>query len=183
MKFYLKLFISLVFIFAIALPLVIKGPGGKPVMSVSDWLPEGVNLNSALKSLQQSTDSINIEQLQQTAKDAASQATASLQGDNTSTADQAILATNNDPIKLSSNSGKMYKWQDENGRWHFSSEKPMDTANVHIENLPDVENVMQAPKIEDQSGGGISLPGMAGMGGNANELLEKMQKMAAEREQ
>lgn len=50
------------------------------------------------------------------------------------------------PIKP--NSGEaVYKWQDEQGRWHFSSEQPApaDGAQVERKHLPELENVIPPP--------------------------------------
>lgn len=63
------------------------------------------------------------------------------------------------PVVLSSRSGKMYKWQDEKGVWHFSAEKPVDDQNADIEQLPEVQNVMDAPVESDNDSSTIRLPG------------------------
>ena len=53
----------------------------------------------------------------------------------------------------------MYKWQDEQGRWHFSNQKPVTTTQVSMEQLPEVENVMEAPVNKGDNSSSIRLPG------------------------
>ena len=55
-----------------------------------------------------------------------------------------------EPIKPKSGDA-VYKWQDEQGRWHFSSEQPADVDRVEREHLPELENVIPPPS--DQGAG------------------------------
>jgi hypothetical protein len=95
------------------------------------------------------------------------------------TEDSASKAVADSPVNLSSSSGKMYKWQDENGRWHFSTQKPANQQQISIEALPEVENLMQPPVNEEENSSTIGLPGI----GDAGELLKKMQRMSADKKE
>lgn len=168
MKFYIKILIVLLLLFAVALPLVLKRPNGEPVMAVGDWLPEGFNIQQALQPLlnqvMESTGEVSPEQLQQLAEDLAAEAD---QGAQSGAGGQTL--DENAPVRLSSESRQMYKWQDAQGRWHFSSEKPLDSRNVSMEALPDVKNVMEAPKRESEDGLG---------GFDPSQLLEKVKQIS-----
>lgn len=123
MKASTKLLLVILCMMVFVVPLMIKGPTGKPMMTLSDWLPDVSEAVDQVKSLERG------------------------------------LAIEQQPARLSANSGKMYKWQDEKGAWHFSEEKPLDTSNVVIEKLSDVENVMEAPIADKSKGSTIQLPG------------------------
>lgn len=142
-KFTLGLFIVLTLVF----PLFLKGPDGRPLMTISDWIPDvgGFGLYE-VKSV------IDISASQQVAEPVL---TAESQGK------LGTIA----PKRQTGGAGKMYKWQDEQGRWHFSSEQPAQAHRVSVEDLPSVENVMEAP-VRDDKNRSISLPGGFGFGGN-----------------
>lgn len=42
----------------------------------------------------------------------------------------------------------VYKWQDENGQWHFSSAPPADVTDAETMELDGDINIMQAPPVE-----------------------------------
>ena len=124
MNLYTKSLLFVLVLLALVAPLFIKGPDGRPMMTLDDWLPDtgglfegGVELPSGGEMLKADTPGASIGQ------------------------------------------GKMYKWQDEQGRWHFSSEKPEGGVAVSVEELPDIENVMEAPVKESDNNSSISLPG------------------------
>ena len=68
------------------------------------------------------------------------------------------------PTTLSASSGKMYKWQDEKGRWHFSYQKPAAMTRVSVEELPEVENVIEAPVNKGDNSSSIRFPGGFNLG-------------------
>lgn len=157
-------------VFVVAIPLVLKGPDGTPVMNVSDWMP---NTDRVIGLARQAA---------QKGQDFA-QGSVGAQAGPESLASGKESATRADidaaPSQLAANSGKMYKWQDEYGHWHFSSQKPADSQTASLEDLPDVENVMEAPVDKDSKGSMMGIPGL----GDAGDVLEKFQRMAAKRDQ
>lgn len=91
----LRLFLPL-FIIVFALPMIIPGPDGEPVMSLDDWLPSADPIKKSVEQLTpQSTKT-------------------------------------------------MYKWQDENGQWHFSDKAGDVPEQVIEQNVPEVVNSMEA---------------------------------------
>ncbi|WP_145999168.1 DUF4124 domain-containing protein [Oceanicoccus sp. KOV_DT_Chl] len=146
MKPFAKLMIAALILLGIGLPMVMTGPNGKPIMTINDWIPDISGLKPKnfnvegrvehLKSLTNLTD-----------------------GSEPTAQNPVKTAVDNSPGQLSASSGKMYKWQDENGRWHFSSEKPTAAVEVSVEQLPEMENFMQAPVKEEENNSSISLPG------------------------
>jgi hypothetical protein len=58
-------------------------------------------------------------------------------------------------------SGKLYKWQDENDRWHFSAEPPAELSSgkgsIEASTMPELENVIPAPSGEGAGGSNIGL--------------------------
>lgn len=133
MKSFMRLLLILLVLGAL-LPLFIRGPDGRPIMSFADWVP---NWGASTPSATLSSDA-----------DA--------------------------PARLSSDSGKMYKWQDAQGRWHFSEEKPLDQSTAAVESLPDVQNVMDAPVAGRSNSSTIALP--EGLSEAASELMQAMQR-------
>ena len=150
-KFLLALFVLL----AIVAPLILKGPDGKPIMSVGDWLPSMDKLNVDVDKI---TDAV--DQLQSIAE------SMSRKGDSKPLLEQGSTMSNMvaGSAQLSSSSGKMYQWQDEQGRWHFSNQKPVEGVQARIVDLPEIENVMEAPVIEGENSSKIQLPGGFNLG-------------------
>jgi len=60
------------------------------------------------------------------------------------TASSEINGLSTESIKPNSGDG-VYKWQDKQGRWHFSSEQPANGAPAELEHLPELENVIPPP--------------------------------------
>lgn len=106
-----KFLITLLIIACIA-PLFIKGPDGKPIMSLDDWKFE----------LPGSVDD---------------------------------LLPAGDAVDVISESGPetVFKWQDEEGQWHFSSTPPTDVAVAEEMTLDGDINLMEAylPPLEEQA--------------------------------
>ena len=119
----LKLVIVLVILAALIAPMFIKGPDGKPLMSLDDWkvdVPGDVG-----------------ELLPDGAAEPA--------GPETTT---------------------VYKWQDENGQWHFSN-TPQDMANAETMELSSDINIMDAVAIpEDEP----AKPQQTGVGAQAGVM-------------
>ncbi len=165
---YIKWVLVFVVILAVVVPMVLKGPDGRPIMSLNDWMPASGNLVDQLKDVSdQAREHVGLANDQFPVQD----------GDASVDKSLSSQQLEQSPTVLSSSSGKMYKWQDENGKWHFSSQKPMATSGVSVENLPDVENVIDAPVTEGEKSSTIGVPGL----GDAGDLLKKVQQMAKDR--
>ncbi|MEE8058843.1 MAG: DUF4124 domain-containing protein [Pseudomonadales bacterium] len=171
MKSYTKWLLFLFLLFAVGLPLVIKGPNGRPIISFGDWMPNSAALDQVLGQLRLVSDKAGkgVERVAEQTVDSLSEL---VETPSVSTTVKQSLSSEElakSPIVFSSSSGKMYKWQDTNGRWHFSSEKPMAVDKVSVEALPDVENVMDTPITEGENSSNIGFPGL----GDAGDLLKK----------
>lgn len=164
MKPFAKILAVLVVVFAIVLPMVLKGADGKPIMSPGDWFPNGDRVVGWVRE--------HWPWAEHSATDSP------VPGDPKAATAPAVTL-DREPRLLAPDSGRMYKWQDESGRWHFSSEKPQNLEGVALEKLPDVENVMDAPVDADASDSMMELPGL----GDAGDILKKVQRMASERDQ
>lgn len=174
MKTYTKVMLVIVVLFAVLGPLLIKGKDDKPIMNLSDWFPYGDVIMGKLREWQLSggdlVGKLNL--------DLPGSNEADNQGEGgVDDSERQRVEVDNAPNRLSADSKKMYKWQDENGRWHFSSDKPADLQSVSLEDLPDVENVMDAPVEGDDEG---SIMGVQGL--DPAKVLEKLQRVAAERD-
>jgi hypothetical protein len=153
-----KFAIALLLLLAIGLPMLIKGPDGRPMMTVNDWLPDMSTLaateGKAVAAMNSLQSMVAPDQLADSTP-AQQQASGQL----------AVDVTKADAGSRAVSAGKMYKWQDGNGRWHFSSERPVDGQSVSVENLPDVKNVMEAPVKERDKSSTMNLPGGFSFGG------------------
>lgn len=172
MKFYSKMLLLVVVLvlgFGVA-PLFIKGSDGRPMMSISDWIPERASANDGMGRLDFISDKVS-ESLNQLDIEV---------GAIVGGGGEVGQVTENSPTQLSSSSGKMYKWKDANGKWHFSSQKPLETSSVSIEDLPTVENVMVPTVVESEDSsimggsGGLSLDG-------ASALFKRVQGEGADK--
>jgi hypothetical protein len=157
-----KFAIALLLLLVIGLPMLVKGPDGRPMMTVNDWLPDGSSLAAtegkavaAMSSLKALVD------VGSPAVSASSQ-----QQRDSHSGMLAADVTGTDGASRAVTTGKMYKWQDDKGRWHFSSQPPPDGRPVSVENLPNVENVMEAPVRERENNSTIRLPAGFGFGGD-----------------
>lgn len=175
MKFYLKFLAVILLVFAVVIPMFLKGSDGKPLMSLRDWLPGSDRLIGWAREMGSSIERVVGDEDRQESRPGADAGAGQAQ----SGAD-----VQNAPTSLAPETGKMYKWQDEQGRWHFSSEKPGDHRSVSIENLPEIKNVMETPVEADSDDSMIKLPGLGGseklLGG---DILDGIQQMTEERDQ
>lgn len=164
MKAYLKWLAIFVVIAIVLVPMVLKGPNGESVMTVADWLPDSVGLDKFAR------------QAEALKREAVQDESSAETGSPTATASSGTLSNEqlqDSPSTFSSSSGKMYKWQDDKGRWHFSSQKPSGEEAVSIDSLPDIENVMQPTVTAGGKSSTIGLPGI----GSAGDLLDKLQQI------
>ena len=148
MGFKSKCFVAILVLFALGLPFLVKGPDGRPMMTLDDWVPD-ISIDTQMTS-----------DASQSLKSVLSHAGVGAEGD--------LGFGDPDQHELDSGSGsdsgsapvigqKMYKWQDETGRWHFSNERPDNVDVVSVEEMPEVDNVMEAPAKKGK--GGFVLPG------------------------
>ncbi|MGI9285111.1 MAG: DUF4124 domain-containing protein, partial [Pseudomonadales bacterium] len=116
----------------LVLPMFMIGPGGKPLMSLNDWMPGDVTVNSATKKLVKTWNK---------ASGALEQSTG---------------------IDMTVKTPKLYKWKDAKGRWQFSNEPPpADAGEVFVQDMPQMSNVMQPVEMRERgdADGGHSGPG------------------------
>lgn len=117
----------------VGMPMILKGPDGKPIMTFSDWLPSADIFKQPFEQVEavvnKAADTLPLE-----------------------------IDEENPPPVLSAGSGKMYKWQDDKGRWHFSSEKPVDNSKAAIEDLPNLSNVMEPAVVSNNNSSTIEAP-------------------------
>ena len=168
---YTKLLLFIVVIMAVVMPMVIKGPSGKPIMSPGDWLPSDIDVGNTarqIKSLGQS--------LEHSAKQTIGAVIADGGVDGGVTDDgmtQMDVEPADDKAIVPLASNQMYKWRDKNGNWQFSNQKPTGITNVQVENLPEVKNVMNATVTSRKNSSTIGLPEGLSLE-NAGELLKKV---------
>lgn len=117
MKLIIKLLIILV-IGAVAAPLFIKGPDGKPLMQVSDLIPTESLPETVLNQLGITPSSPRVQ-----------------------TPPSSATATQSDST--------IYRWQDDNGQWHFSDKAPAHTQSESVTLKP--VNTIPALKTQRQS--------------------------------
>lgn len=153
-----KCTLVLFIVLALGLPMLLKGPDGRPLMTPDDWLPD-------LSGLAGQADAAS-SSLQSLVTTAVADKPVPPQAEPAGAAAVPTAALN--PVRVAGGGAgkKLYKWQDEAGRWHFSNEQPRHAGQVSVEDLPDVENVMEAPVSEGAKRNTISLPGGFGLGGN-----------------
>ncbi len=106
----------------LVLPMFLVGPSGKPLMALNDWLPGDISLSGAGKKM------VNVW----------NKATGQLH--------------NGTGVDLSVQTPQLYKWQDAQGRWQFSSEPPpVDAGAVFVQDMPKISNVMQPVEVRERS--------------------------------
>ena len=129
-----KLIIGVLIIACIA-PLFIKGPDGKPIMTIDDWIPEVPESAEKLAG--------NI-------------------------ADEVVPT---EPTRV-------YKWQDEDGQWHFSNTPPNALASEEMELDGDI-NIMdpfEVPEEEEEvASGGMEMPSNPFMTASPDQVEEMME--------
>lgn len=133
----LKLFTRLILVLvllALVLPMVVPGPNGAPVMRPSDWLdPSGWRLPGmdSLKMPRVELPPIELSPEQ---------------------AEALVPAGEPLPGLDPPDAGQYYRWQDEQGVWHFSDEAPAHGAALAPQALPAISNRMQSVSSADGSG-------------------------------
>ena len=100
-------------------------------MTMDDWLPDKHFFDKSVSQIKSLTKEI-VETV--TADDGGNK--------------QEGLATEDSPAVLTSSSGKMYKWQGQDGSWHFSNQKPQIESQLTVEALPEVKNLISAPVVK-----------------------------------
>jgi len=122
-RFYYKFLLLLLVVLGLGLPMFLKGPDGRPIMTISDWLPETESLRRSVRKLQSTTASL--------IPDAA-----------------VVTGSATGLSRTTLGNGEMYKWQDEHGGWHFSNQKPQIESQLSVEQLPEVKNLISAPVVK-----------------------------------
>lgn len=137
MKLIIKLLLILV-IGAVAAPLFIKGPDGKPIMQVSDLLPVEVLPSSVAQQL-----------------------------------GIAPTTSSSQPPSPQS-SGAIYRWQDDDGQWHYSDKAPAHTQSENVTLKP--VNTVPALKTQTQQSGNTAdrLQSDTKATGNTADLISKL---------
>ncbi|PIE41034.1 MAG: hypothetical protein CSA49_05395 [Gammaproteobacteria bacterium] len=126
MKLFVKLMIFLV-VLALAGPFILKGPDGKPLMSVKDLdLPSMAIPKGTPKQLTGKEQDAWIAW----SKDEPSQPPKVY-----------VIGPNSQPPKPQP--GVFYRWKDSNGMWQFSTRPNRGTANIVIETDPNA-NILQS---------------------------------------
>lgn len=176
MKIQHKIMLIVFVVFAFGLPMLMKGPDGRPIMTIDDWLPDKDTLDKSVSKMQTLSEKVG-----------------NIGGSEAS--DRGVFATADSPAVLSSSSGKMYKWQDAQGRWHFSNEKPQVESEVRVEALPQVKNLLPAPVARRGSSSTIASPSSSPLLGGlptgglsismdqAGQLLKQVEKISKDAEQ
>ena len=162
MKSYTKLLLFIVVLMAVVLPMMIKGPNGKPIMALNDWLPSDVDVSKSV---------IMVKSLGQSAKQAINSVVVEQEGSLNESSVSLPVAQSVEVVPLAS--GQMYKWRDKKGRWQFSNEAPTNLDSVEVADLPEIKNVMDAPISQRKNSSTIGLPDSLSLE-NAGELLERM---------
>ena len=162
MKLFIKLMLVLLIV-AMFLPMWLRGPDGKPMMSLDDW----VSIPSDLGE----TPSRLLEQISSAADSALDKA--------------PVPEPDTAPAKAASG---FYRWQDDQGVWHFSDKPPEGRQDVQSEALPELSNAMEAVEITEEVDTGQSLPANSSMAppvalpeGVSQEAIEEMLQDAHER--
>jgi hypothetical protein len=145
MKFKMFLLSALLLFIVVGMPMLLPGPDGKPLMKLSDWVPTASSLSTVPSQFSRFFGNLKnfVEE--------GAQGLESLAGDSTST-----------------ESGKLFKWKDKQGQWHFTDTPGVDAVSQFEIDLPEVANVVEPPphiperKLSAPSGssipGGLPLP-------------------------
>lgn len=135
----------------LALPLFMVKPDGKPMMTVSDWMPSKTTVNKVVSQF----DSI----------------VSSVTGDGAFVQDRTgqenIEQADVIPQFGTPGSGKVYSWKDANGVAHFSEQPPpADIQTAKVRTIPTSVNVMKSVKVPrgDESGSKFSDGAQRGQG-------------------
>lgn len=141
MKYIKWIRVVLLLLAVLALPMLLPGPGGEPVMKPSDWLPGERSLSESwhsIKGLLYKSGDISEREL---------------------------------GLRVGLERPGYYRWQDEQGRWHFSSEPPAEQV-VERQALPEPANIMESTNTGSSSGSTLALPG----GLSVDSIVEKLEQ-------
>jgi len=145
-RFYYKFLLLLLVVLGLGLPMLLKGPDGRPIMTASDWLPEPGFLRRSSRQLQSAAASLMPDSNEPS-------------GSGSGVPSSQLSSTEFSNAELSNTelgAGKMYKWQDEDGGWHFSNQKPLIESQLTVEALPEVKNLISAPVVKPASSSKLS---------------------------
>lgn len=121
------------FIIVFVLPMVVPGPSGKPVMTPKDWLPDQSTLNNASHFFKTAVNKVAAVFGQEAILEA------------------GVAGSSTDAWGSQKN---FYKWQDEQGQWHFSDNSGHAAGhNVSQQKLPQVSNRLppvEIPAVDDK---------------------------------
>jgi hypothetical protein len=125
MKMMIKL-AAVLLVIALFLPMWLKGPDGKPIMTIGDWVKLPTEVNAIVDGA----------------------------GDLVEKLGAPVRETfEAGPEAADSPSGEYYRWQDEEGQWHFSDQPPAGAEPTLVaDKLPEVRNSMgpiELPVVDD----------------------------------
>lgn len=135
MKFRVTMLLIVLIIMTVVLPMTIPGPDGKPVMTAEDWIPDVNGITNGVGE--------KIREMLYSASDA---------------------VESNTGVNVGMERPQMYKWQDENGNWHYSDRADMTAKNQTTEAMPKIKNSMGAPPDIDFGERGTARSGAGGGG-------------------
>ncbi|MGK0441618.1 MAG: hypothetical protein ACJA0N_001419 [Pseudohongiellaceae bacterium] len=119
------------FVIAFAVPMIMPGPDGKPVMSVKDWVP----------------DQTTFSKIKNKVKDVINQAADQTAKLSNSTADSVTAKSDH----FLDRKNQLYKWKDKHGRWQFTDRfdqvPEYALAQLQVDKMPKAVNTMVAPPI------------------------------------
>ncbi len=114
-KFKMIMMVVMLLVLGVGLPMLLPGPNGKPMMSWRDWVPDTNGLDTVVGEIKEIAYSAN------------------------------EIVEKSAGVNAGLERPKLYKWQDEQGTWHFS-DQPSETANNQVvEALPQTKNTMAPP--------------------------------------
>lgn len=160
--------------------MLVKMPKGQPLMTVHDWLPDKKFISSS---------SVQLKSVATKLSDVASGAIRQVNQTFNNEVNDTFLS----PVEMSNDSGTIYKWQDKQGQWHFSNEKPEIESRVSIEAMPEVRNLIPAPVVRPPSSSKLSPAGTVSLGNmpiglsisrdQAGQLLKRVEKISRDAQQ
>ncbi len=133
MKIRLTIMLITLIVMTVVMPMIIPGQDGKPMMTIDDWIPDVTGMKNTV-----------VDKFKEVLY----------------TANEAVEG--NTGVSVGIERPKLYKWQDENGTWHFSDRADSALTNQTSQMIPKIKNTMGAPpKIDfgdsDNAGSGRSV--------------------------
>jgi hypothetical protein len=120
MKLIIKLAVVLL-VMALFLPMWLKGPDGKPIMDIGDWVKLPTEVDAIVDGAGDLVDKLGLP----------------AQADS----EAGLEAADSPP-------GEYFRWQDDQGQWHFSDQPPTGSGPTLVaEKLPEVRNSMGAIEL------------------------------------